>query len=91
MFLLAFRSYIRPQPQGDARRLHRLSNHAHQIVAKSVQIGLVPEFGRQSFEGLGSIVLAAVEATIYKRLDATTQRVEQGRDYEGRAYDAQLW
>jgi hypothetical protein len=65
-------------------RLHRLPHHSYQIVAQSVQICLVSKLGREGFEGLGSVVLTPVEATIHERLHPPTQRVEQRRYDEGR-------
>jgi len=50
--------------------LHRLSNHTYQIFVEGFQTGLVPELGREGFEDLRRVVLAAVEATVYEGLDA---------------------
>src|SRR5215210_3109747 len=74
---LALRGPIGTQPQRDMFRLHRVPYHTHQVVAKGIQIRLVPELGREGFQSLSGIVLTAVEATIYERLYATLQRAEQ--------------
>src|SRR5919202_1692733 len=36
---------VRPQPQRDVGRLHRLPNHACQILAQGIEVSLVPELG----------------------------------------------
>ena len=40
---LALRGPIRTQPQRDVLRLHCVPYHTHQVVAKGIQIRLVPE------------------------------------------------
>src|SRR5215203_3665816 len=74
------------QPQGDVGRLHSLPNHPHQIVAHCLQVRLVPQPGGERLKGLPGVVLLAVEPTVDERLDATTQRSEQGCDQEGRSH-----
>jgi hypothetical protein len=59
--------------------LHRLPHHPHQIIAQGVQLRLFAEPRREGFQGLPGIVLAAVEAPIYERLDAPPQRSEKRR------------
>ena len=73
----ALRLLVGAQPQGDVDGQHRLSHHANQIVVQCFEVRLVPQLGREGFQGPSSIVLAAVEALVYERLDATTQRGEQ--------------
>jgi hypothetical protein len=48
--------------------LHHLLYHAHQIFAECVQVCFVTQLGREGFQGLSSIVLAAVEDPVYERL-----------------------
>jgi integrase len=43
------------------RWLHGLLYHPHQIVAQGVQVRLVPELGREGFEGLCCVVLPTIE------------------------------
>jgi hypothetical protein len=74
--LLTLRGGIGPQPQRDVCRLHRLPDHPHQFGVQRLKIGLLSQLGGEGFEGLSSIVLAAVEAPIYERLDAASQRIE---------------
>src|SRR5215203_6653738 len=57
---------IGSQPQRDVLRLHRLPDHTYQVIAQSVQIGLVAQSGREGFQGLSRIVLPAVEAPVYE-------------------------
>ena len=66
---------------------HGLPNHPDELVAQRVEVGLVAQLGRERFEGLRRIVLAAVEATVHETLYPTTQRVEQGRDHERGGHD----
>jgi hypothetical protein len=81
----------RTQPQRDVGGLHRFPYHAHEIVAQSVEVRLIPELGTEGFQCLGRIVLAPVEAAIYKRLHASSQRYEQAGNGEGRDHDSQLY
>src|SRR5215204_2980111 len=64
--MLPLRNRIGTQPQRDMRRLHRLPHHPHQIVAQRVQVCFVTQIGREAFQGLPGIVLASVEAPVYK-------------------------
>jgi hypothetical protein len=64
----ALRHCIWAQSKSDVRRLHHLLYHAHQIFAECVQVCFVTQLGREGFQGLSSIVLAAVEAPVYERL-----------------------
>jgi hypothetical protein len=61
------------QPQRDVGWLYRLVHHAHQLIAEPVQVGLITQLGREGFQGLSRIVLAAVEAPVYERLDAAPE------------------
>jgi hypothetical protein len=71
-------------------RLHGLHHHTHQVVVEGFQVRLVPELGREGFQGLSRVVPAAVEAPIYEGLDAFSQRREQGRYDQGGRDDGQL-
>src|SRR5215217_8325620 len=66
--------------------LHCLPYHTHQVVIEGFQVCLVPELGREGFQGLRSIVLTAVEAPVYEGLYAPPQRVEQGCYQERGSY-----
>jgi hypothetical protein len=61
------------------RRLHRLPDHLYQIISQCFEVGLIAKLGRESFQGLCGVVLPAVEAAIYKRLDAASQRKRTAR------------
>jgi hypothetical protein len=63
--------------------LHRLPYHPYQIIAKCVQVCLVAQLGREGFQGLPRIVLAAIEAAIYEALYATPQGFKQRSDHHG--------
>src|ERR671912_343064 len=78
----ALRLLVGAQPQGDVDGLHRLSHHANEILVQCFEVRLVPQLGREGFQGPSSIVLAAVEALVYERLDATALRGEQSGDQE---------
>src|ERR671932_2741349 len=41
------------QPQRDVRRLHRPPNHPDEILVQGIEVRLVPEFGREGFQGPG--------------------------------------
>jgi hypothetical protein len=71
------------QPQGDLGRLHRLPYHPYQIIAKCVQVCFFAQLGRESFQGLSRVLLIAVEAPVYKALNAPPERSKQRRDQEG--------
>ena len=79
------------QPQRDVRRLHRLLDHAHQLIAEPVQVGLITQLGGEAFKGLRRIILPTVEATIYEGLDATTKGGEQGSYHKGGDDYGELW
>jgi hypothetical protein len=64
-------------------RLYRLPYHPHQIIAECVQVCLVAQSGREDFQGLSRVVLAAVEAPVRKaqisnRRGAGERRVAEG-------------
>src|SRR5829696_2672603 len=63
--------------------LHCLPYHSQQVVIEGVQVRLVLQFGGEAFQGLSSIVLPSVEAPVYKRLYAASQRREQCCYQEG--------
>src|SRR4028118_2226429 len=50
------------QPQGDMLRLYGAPDHPHQAPAQVVQVRLLAQPGAEGLEGLGSVVLPAVEA-----------------------------
>jgi hypothetical protein len=74
----ALRSCVGAQPQQDVSGPHRLRYHSYQFVVQRPKVGLVPQPGGEGFESLPGIVLLAVEATVYERLDAPPQGAEQG-------------
>ena len=74
---------IRAQPQRDVGRLYRLPYRSYQVASQGVEVRLIPDLGREHLKRLPRVVLPAVEASIYERLDATAHRIEQGRDHEG--------
>src|SRR5215211_5377489 len=45
-----------------------------QVVAQRLQVCLISELGGEGFQGLSRIVLAAVEAPVYERLDAAAKK-----------------
>src|SRR6266851_4443247 len=62
------------------RWLHRLFHYRHQLFAQRVQVHLLAQRGTEGGHYLGSVVLAAVEATINNPLKTIAQRLEEGRD-----------
>src|SRR5918998_988635 len=88
---LALRGCARTQPQGDVGRLHRLCYHPYQVSVQRLQVCLIPQSGGEGFQRLPRIVLPPVEAAVYERLVATTQRVEQRSDHQGRDDYGELW
>jgi len=71
-------------------RLHRLPDHVNQVGAERIQVRFVAQLGREGLEGFTSVVLTAVEATVYERLEATPQRCEQRGDHQGGGYGGEL-
>src|SRR5918998_3042564 len=59
------------------RRLYRLPDDPDQLVVQRVQVRFVAQAGRERFQGLSGVVLAAVEAPVYEGLDASPQWVKQ--------------
>ena len=47
------------------------------MIVQRVQVHLVAQAGRERFQGLSCIILAAVEAMVDKTLDVSPQGVEQ--------------
>src|ERR671913_2341395 len=88
---LALRGCARTQPQRDVGRLHRLFYHPYQVGVQRLQVCLIPQSGGELFERLSCVVLPPVEAAVYERLVATTQRVEQRSDHQGRDDYGELW
>ena len=70
--------------------LHRLPDHVNQIGAERVQVCFVAQLGREGLEGFTGVVLTAVEATVYERLEAKPQRCEQRGDHQGGGYGGEL-
>jgi hypothetical protein len=62
--------------------LHRISHHSHEVIAKNFQGGLISKLCGEGFQRLSGVVLAAVEAPVYERLDAPPQGAEQSRDHQ---------
>jgi hypothetical protein len=54
-----------------------LVDHGQEIGRKSLQVDLVAKSKAERFNGLGGVVLAAVEAPVHDLLDAATGRLEQ--------------
>src|SRR5215211_2902584 len=81
--MVSARSTIGAQPQRDVCGLHRLPHHLHQVVAQGVEVSLVSQLGREGCKRLCCVVLAAVEAPVYERLDAAPQRIEESSDHQG--------
>src|SRR5829696_7077884 len=69
------------------RRLHGLPYYTHQVVIEGFQVRLVPELGGEGFQGLSSVILPAVEASIYEGLDAPPEGGEQRRYQESGCND----
>src|SRR5215218_10247134 len=78
------------QPQRHVCGLHGLPDYTFQITAQRFEIRLVPELGREGFQGLLCVVLPAVEAAVDEGLDAPTHRVEERRYREGGDHHGQL-
>jgi hypothetical protein len=55
------------------RRLHRLVDHLYQVLGHAVKIHIVAQLGVECLQGLGYIVLPAVEAAVYERLYSPAQ------------------
>src|ERR671910_3685538 len=72
--LLPLRIRSGTQPQRGVGGLHRLRNHPYQIVAEGFQVNLVPQLLREGFQRLPRVILPPVEAPVYERLDAASQR-----------------
>jgi hypothetical protein len=66
-----------PKPKRRRGRLHRLVDHPQHPGRARVQIGLVAQAGAERLDGLGRVVLAAVEAPVDPLLDAAAGRLEQ--------------
>ena len=71
-------------------RLHRFPHHTYQIVAQGLEVCLVPELGREGFQGLPRVVLTALEASIYERLNSSPQGAEQSGDCQRGGHDRKL-
>jgi hypothetical protein len=72
------------------RGLNGLPNRPDQVLAQGVEVGLIPELCRERFQSLSGIVLSAVEAPIYKALDAPSQWGKEGCYDEREDDDGQL-
>jgi hypothetical protein len=48
--------------------LHRLPHDSYKVAAQGVEVRLVTQLGGEGFQGLSSVILAAVEAPFYERL-----------------------
>ena len=75
----------RSKPQRGLGRLHGLVDDRQQLTAEGVEVDLIAQAGRERLDGLGGVVLAAVEAPIHHRLDAAAGRLEQRRHGQGSA------
>ena len=83
--------WVGTQPQGDMGGLHRLPHDSYEVAAQGVQVSLVTQLGREGFQGLCCIILSAVEAPVYERLDAASSGVEQSRYHQSGDDHSQLW
>src|SRR5829696_1108316 len=70
--------------------LYCLLDDTHELAGQIFEVRLVPQLEGEGFEGLPRVVLAAVEAAVYERLDAVPDGVEEGRDQERRCHHSQL-
>jgi hypothetical protein len=70
---LALRDFARTQPQRDMGRLHSLPYHPYQFAVQRLQVCLIPQSGRETFERLPRVVLFPVEAPVDKALDTPPQ------------------
>ena len=75
----------RAYPQGESCGLHRLLHHSKQLVVQLIQIHLLTKIRTEGGNGSGRVILAAIEAPVDDALQATAQRVEEGRYDEGRS------
>ncbi len=82
VYLPVPRGCVGPQPQSDVLWLHRLPHLSQQIIAQSIEVRLVSKLGGEALESLSRVVLPSVEASIYERLYAPSQWVEQGCYHE---------
>ena len=55
-------------------------SHPNQAVVQCLQVGLVPELGREGFQGLPRVVLPSVEATIHEGLNTASQGIDNRGD-----------
>src|SRR5215218_7263090 len=58
--------------------LYCLLDDTHEFAGQIFEVRLVPQLEGEGFEGLPRVVLAAVEAAVYERLDAVPDGVEEG-------------
>src|SRR5919106_5674087 len=71
-------------------RLHRLPNYSDEVVAEGAQVCLVAQLRGECLKGLPRIVLVAIEAAVYERLDIAAQWVEERCDHDGGGDDGEL-
>ena len=72
-----------PKPQRRRGRLHSVGTDNQQLLRQRIQVDLIAESMAERFNGLGGVVLAAVEASIDYRLDAAAGWLEQGSHGQG--------
>src|SRR5436305_15281423 len=65
-------------PERDMRWLHRLLDHGEQFLHQQVQVHFLAQGAAESCDGLDSVILTAIEATINDPLNAMAQRLEEG-------------
>lgn len=70
--------------------MHRPAHHIEQVIRESSKIRLLTQGGGEGFKGFSGVVLAAVEAAVYKPLDAPPQGTEERRYGEGRGHYSYL-
>ena len=67
------------KPERDLGWLHGLVHDRQQLAGEGVEVDLLAEAGGERLDGLGGVVLAAVEAAINHLLDPAAGRLKQGR------------
>jgi hypothetical protein len=80
------RAGYEPQPERSLGWLHGLVDHGVQLGRERVQVDLVAESVTERLDGLGGVV-AAVEASVDRLLDAAASRLDQSGHGQGGAGD----
>ncbi len=80
--------FVLAHPQRDMRRLHRLLNDRHQVLAQVLSDPPHCAACAKGGQRASRIILAAIEAAIDEGLDAMAQGLEERRNDEGRDHDS---